>query len=277
MEGEGADEISFAEEIDGIESLLHFGIFVERAVTCAVKRFASKLNLLGHREGYFSALEGKEFRLGLADEVSVRCNHTYIEVFDTGCASNIFRNRVIKLQFAYMAGDAGLAIAFIEHRDRARSDLQHRSARNGLGELGVCLSQLFIMLTDLLVLLADLDILLCEARVGGIKRINLADIIAHDSPHGRQFFLQFRNPTGVGSLCRAQFFEKILHALLLTAQKILQTVVADVHLLIAVELKREIFVFLLQFFFLDGHLLHHFVEFLSLGEVPDKKADDGSH
>ena len=65
--------------------------------------------------------------------------------------------------------------------------------------------------------------------------------------------------------------------MLLTAQEILEAIVADIHLLIAVELKGEIFVLLLQFFFLNGHLLHHFVEFLPLGEIPDDESDDGSH
>ena len=42
----------------------------------------------------------------------------------------------------------------------------------------------------------------------------------------------------------------------------------DLHLLVSVELDRQVFVFLLQFLFLDRHLLHDLIQFLPLAQIP---------
>ena len=69
----------------------------------------------------------------------------------------------------------------------------------------------------------------------------------------------------------------ILYTLLFAAQEVLQTVVADVHLLIAVKLNGKVFVLFLQFLFFNGHLFDQFIQLLPLTQIPPHQAAYNEH
>ena len=116
LEGEGADEVAVAEEIDVIEAFLHFLSFVKGAVTNAFVRFAAILNLLRHRIRNLAALERKEFRFTLTDEVSFRSDDTGIEVLQARRTGDVFGYHIIELQLANMARHLRLSVVLTEGR-----------------------------------------------------------------------------------------------------------------------------------------------------------------
>ena len=114
LEGEGADEVAVAEEIDVIEAFLHFLAFVQGAITNAFVRFAAILNLLRHRIRNLAALERKEFRFTLADEVSFRRDDPGIEVLQARRTGDVFSYHIIELQLANMARHLRLSVVLTE-------------------------------------------------------------------------------------------------------------------------------------------------------------------
>ena len=106
-----------------------------------------------------------------------------------------------------------------------------------------------------------------ETLVGGIEAVDLANVVLHHGAHGSEFFLQLGNTACIGGFGLTQFLEQVLYALLLAAEEVLEAVIADIHILIAIELNGEVFVFFLQFLFLDRHLLHQFVQLRMLRPI----------
>ena len=149
LEREGTDEVSVAEKVDGVESVYRC---FQGLIAYSVIRFAGIFDLLGEGIGDLSALEGKEMRFVFADEVTVRIDDAYVEVFESRRAGDIFGDGVVKLQFAHMAHHAGFAVVLIEHRERAGGNLHHRGAGDRFGQLFVERTELRILLFDLLVL-----------------------------------------------------------------------------------------------------------------------------
>ena len=156
-------------------------------------------------------------------------------------------------------------------------ELEHRSAGDGLGELSVESGELSVLCFDLLVLAANLNVLFGQTRIGGIETVYLTNIVLHHGTHGGQLFLEFGYTAGIAGLGLTQLFQQILYALLFLREQVLQRVVADIQILIAVELDGKVFILFLQFLFLDFHLLDQFGQFITLAEVHVNQCSDDSH
>ena len=251
-----------------------------RQIAYTLEFFAGIFKLLGKRIRYVLALKGKDLfilfafgGLDIAEEVSSRIHDAHIEVFESRRTGDILGDREIELHLSGLADNLGLMVAFVEQRDRTRGHFQHRSPRDGLRELGVERGELRVLLAHLAVLCRDADVLLGQPLVGSVEAVDLAHVVFHHSTHGSQFFLEFGYTAGVSDFGDTQFFEQVLYTLLFTREQILETIVADVQLLVAVKLNSQIFVLLLEFIFFDLHLLHYLSHLAML--IIDEKSQCG--
>ena len=97
LEGEGTDEVSIAEEINGIEALQHLFILTQRAITGSVVRLARIFYLLHQRIGNLRILKREQFLFALAKDVSLRVYDACVEVFPPRRTGNVFGKDVVKL------------------------------------------------------------------------------------------------------------------------------------------------------------------------------------
>ena len=125
LKWERTDEISFAEEVNRVES---GGDTLDRPVACTVVLISGVFDLMGEGIGHLAALEGEDVLFGLAQQVAVRVNDTDIEVFETGGTGDVLGDGVVKLQFADMTGHAGLLVVFVEGSEHAGGHFEHRGA-----------------------------------------------------------------------------------------------------------------------------------------------------
>ena len=120
LEREGTDEVSVAEEINGVEA---FFDFLHGAETGAVIGFSGVLEQLRNRVGYLPALESEEAGLALVEECSVRVDDADEQILDSRLASDILRDGEVPLQFAYMRCDACFPIILVKGSECASGDL----------------------------------------------------------------------------------------------------------------------------------------------------------
>ena len=113
LKWERTDEISVAEEVNCVKSrydILH------RPVASTVVLVSRVFDLAGEGIRHLAALEGKDMFFGLAQQVAVRVDDTDVQVFETGCTGDVFRNGVVKLQFADVTRHACLLVVLVERR-----------------------------------------------------------------------------------------------------------------------------------------------------------------
>ena len=120
LKWERTDEISVAEEVNRVKSCYDI---LHRPVASTVVLVSRVFDLAGEGIRHLAALEGEDVLLGLAQQVAVRVDDTDIQVFETGCTGDVFRNGVVKLQFADVTAYVCLLVLLVRCINEMKMEL----------------------------------------------------------------------------------------------------------------------------------------------------------